>query len=332
VSHEAPELGYGPRVEPSLIARAVEILRAGGLVAFPTETVYGLGADASNPAAVGRIFEAKGRPADHPLIVHLGSADDLGQWTADVPPLARTLADALWPGPLTIVLRRSARVPDAVTGGLATVGLRVPAHPVALDLLRAFGGGIAAPSANPFGTVSPTTAEHVRDGLGDRVDLVLDGGPSTVGVESTIVDLSGEEPAILRPGGVPREVLEAVAGIPFPVRAGGEVRAPGMLASHYAPAARLMLVTPAAQAARAAELRSRGLRVGVLAFERNGPIEDATVVDLGDSEEEAARRLYAAIRELDDTCDVILAWPPEERGLGLAIADRVRRAASDPLG
>ena len=315
-------------MDPSLIARAVEILRAGGLVAFPTETVYGLGADASSPAAVGRIFAAKGRPADHPLIVHLGSAEALEGWADHVPPLAHMLAAALWPGPLTIVLRRSSRVPDAVTGGLPTVGLRVPAHPVALALLRAFDGGIAAPSANRFGTVSPTTAQHVRDGLGDLVDLVLDGGPSAVGVESTIVDLSGDEPAILRPGGVPREVLEALAGVPIPIREGGEVRAPGMLAAHYAPDARLMLVPPREQPGRAAELRGRGLRVGVLAFEPGGLIEGATVVDLGSSEEEAAHRLYAAIRELDATCDVILAWPPEERGLGLAIADRLRRAAT----
>ncbi len=257
-----PELGYGPRVDPSvspaILARAVELLRAGRLVAFPTETVYGLGADASNPDAVARIFEAKGRPADHPLIVHLAAADAIDAWAVDVPPLARTLAAACWPGPLTLVLRRSASVPDAVTGGLPTVGLRVPAHPVALRLLRAFGGGIAAPSANRFGTVSPTTAAHVRESLGDRVDLVLDGGPSTVGVESTIVDLSGDAPAILRPGGLPREVLEAIAGVPLPIREGGEVRAPGMLAAHYAPDARLELVEPAAQAHAGRHAARRG--------------------------------------------------------------------------
>ncbi len=189
------------------IARAVAVLRDGGLVAFPTETVYGLGADASNPAAMARIFAAKGRPADHPLIVHLASADEIGAWAASVPPLAAAFATACWPGPLTIILRRSERVPDAVTGGLDTVGLRVPSHPLALELLAAFGDGIAAPSANPFGSVSPTTADHVRTGLGDRVDLILDGGPCEVGVESTIVDLSGDEPAILRPGGLPRERL-----------------------------------------------------------------------------------------------------------------------------
>jgi len=319
-------------VDASLIARAVEILRAGGLVAFPTETVYGLGADATNPDAVGRIFAAKGRPADHPLIVHLASADALGDWALDVPPLATTLAAACWPGPLTLVLRRAPGVPDAVTGGLATVGLRVPAHPVALELLRSFGGGIAAPSANRFGTVSPTTVEHVREGLAGSVDLVLDGGPSAVGVESTIVDVSGDEPAILRPGGVPREVLEAIGGVPLPIRHGGEVRAPGMLAAHYAPDARLLLVPPDEQPRRAAELRAGGERVGVLAFAPGGPIEDAAVVELGADEERAARRLYAAIRELDATCDVILAWPPEERGLGLAIADRLRRAAAGSAG
>ena len=311
------------------IARAVAVLRDGGLVAFPTETVYGLGADASNPDAVGRIFAAKGRPADHPLIVHLASAGAMDEWAATVPPLARTLADACWPGPLTLILRRSDRVPDAVTGGLDTVGLRVPAHPLALELLRAFGGGIAAPSANPFGSVSPTSAEHVRAGLGDRVDLILDGGPCEVGVESTIVDLSGDAPAILRPGGLPRERLEAIAGTSIPVRHGGVVRAPGMLDSHYAPDARLLLVPPSEQAARVAALRGRGLFVGVLSFAPGGPVGDATVVDLGASEAEAARHLYAAIRDLDASgCDVILAWPPEERGLGLAIADRLRRAAA----
>jgi L-threonylcarbamoyladenylate synthase len=311
------------------VGRAVAVLRAGGLVAFPTETVYGLGADASNPAAVARIFAAKGRPTDHPLIVHLASASALADWAVSIPPLAVAFAEACWPGPLTIIVRRSSRVPDAVTGGLDTVGLRVPSHPLALELLQAFGGGIAAPSANAFGAVSPTTAAHVRAGLGDRVDLILDGGACEIGVESTIVDLSGATPALLRPGGLPRERLEAIAGVPIPIRRGGEVRAPGMLESHYAPEARLILVPPSEQAARVAALRARGLFVGVLTFTPGGPVGDATVVDLGGSEAEAARRLYAAIHELDASgCDVILAWPPEERGLGLAIADRLRRAAS----
>src|SRR4051794_23610683 len=335
-------------MDASEIERAAEILRSGGLVAFPTETVYGLGADAANPDAVARIFAAKGRPADHPLIVHLASGAAIEDWAVDIPPLARSFAAACWPGPLTIVLRRSARVSNAVTGGLPTVGLRVPAHPVALQLLTAFGGGVAAPSANRFGSVSPTTADHVRAGLADRVDLVLDGGPSSVGVESTIVDLSGlnsSGPAILRPGGLPRERLEAIAGMSIPVRGTVEdagTRAPGLLAAHYAPGARLELVPPADQPARVAAIRERGLVVGVLAFAEGRPYAgsprepestapaapDVVVVDLGATEEEAARRLYTAIRELDATCDVILAWPPPEHGLGLAIADRLRRAAA----
>jgi L-threonylcarbamoyladenylate synthase len=186
------------------IEKATGVLRAGGLVAVPTETVYGLGADAENAAAVARVFQVKGRPRSHPLIVHIGGADLLGDWAEDVPATARRLAECFWPGPLTLVLRRGRRVPLEATGGLETVAVRVPAHPVALALLTAFGGGVAAPSANRFGSVSPTTADHVRAELGDAVDFVLDGGPCQVGVESTIVDATGDTPSILRPGGVTR--------------------------------------------------------------------------------------------------------------------------------
>src|SRR3990170_9006427 len=194
------------------ISAAVDVLRGGGLVAFPTETVYGLGADAANPDAVDRIFVAKGRPRAHPVIVHLAEPAAAKEWAAEVPDFAAALADAFWPGPLTLVLPRSDLVPDAVTGGLLTVGLRVPAQPLALELLRAFGGGGAAPSAHRFGRVSPTRAEHVRADLGVAVDMILDGGPCPVGVESTIVDCSGPDPRVLRPGGVPVESLEAVIG------------------------------------------------------------------------------------------------------------------------
>src|SRR4249919_832993 len=187
-------------VPDSEIARAAAILRAGGLVAFPTETVYGLGADASSPAALGRMFAAKGRPSDHPVIVHLQAGEDLTHWARNIPVVAQQLADHFWPGPLTLVLRRAAGVLDAVTGGQETVGLRTPSHPIAQRLLKAFGGGIAAPSANRFGRVSPTTAQHVRDELGDALDLILDGGPCEVGIESTIVDLSTGTPVLLRPG------------------------------------------------------------------------------------------------------------------------------------
>ena len=197
--------------------RAVELLKAGELVGIPTETVYGLGADAANPAAVAKIFAAKGRPADHPLIVHIPGASHLERWAVDIPDLAYELAEDFWPGPLTLILRRAPGVPDAVTGGQDTVGLRVPGHPVALDLLRAFAaaggsGGIAAPSANRFGRISPTTADHVREELGDAVALVLDGGACAVGIESTIIDLSSGKPMLLRPGHITPAAIEAVCG------------------------------------------------------------------------------------------------------------------------
>ena len=194
------------------IERAGNILRAGGLVAFPTETVYGLGADASNAQAVRRIFTAKGRPTEHPLIVHIGQKKDLCVWASGIPLTAWLLADHFWPGPLTIILQKADWVPEVVTGGLATIGLRMPAHPLAISLLNSFGGGIAAPSANRFGRVSPTMASHVREELGDRVDFILDGGACVVGIESTIVDLSSGEPAILRPGELRGSLLKRFLG------------------------------------------------------------------------------------------------------------------------
>ena len=231
------------------LAAAVAALGSGGLVAFPTETVYGLGADAANADAVARIFEVKGRPLGHPVIVHVAAADALDEWAVAIPPAARLLADECWPGPLTMILRRSARVPDVVTGGRDTVGLRVPDHPVARSLLEAFGGGVAAPSANRFGKVSPTTAGHVLADLGAEVDVILDGGPCHVGVESTIIDLTGEWPEVLRPGGVGLERLIEILGPSVRRWAGaaitdpGSARAPGMLAAHYAPSARVVLVS-----------------------------------------------------------------------------------------
>jgi L-threonylcarbamoyladenylate synthase len=304
----------GAAAEHIACAHAADLLRAGGLVAFPTETVYGLGADAENAAAVRRIFAVKGRPETHPLIVHVAGGAALDGWAAAVPDVARRLAARFWPGPLTMILRRAARVPDAVTGGQATVGLRVPAHPLALAMLRLFGGGVAAPSANRFGRVSPTTAQHVRDDLGGDADYVLDGGTCAVGVESTIVDLTGPEPAILRPGGVTREALEAEVGRAVPVRAGGEVRAAGMLASHYAPRAEVVLASPDEAEPRAAALRAQGRR--------------ATSIVFRGSAEEAAHALYAALREVDaGGFEVVVVGVPDERGLGLAIADRLRKAA-----
>ena len=195
-------------VTPASIEQAADLLHRGKLVAIPTETVYGLGADASNPEAVAKIFQAKGRPADHPLIVHLAYASQMKDWAEEVPDSALRLASAFWPGPLTMILRKKASVPAVVTGGQETVALRVPDNPVALWLLRVFGGGIAAPSANRFGRISPTTAQHVAEELGDAVDCILDGGPCTVGVESTIIDLTDQQPTILRPGRITRSQLE----------------------------------------------------------------------------------------------------------------------------
>ncbi|MEU2925984.1 L-threonylcarbamoyladenylate synthase [Streptomyces sp. NPDC007251] len=312
------------------IEKATEVLRAGGLVALPTETVYGLGANAEDPAAVARIFQVKGRPPSHPLIVHIGGAQHLDDWVADVPATARLLAEHFWPGPLTLVLRRGRRVPLEATGGLETVAVRVPDHPVALALLSAFGGGVTAPSANRFGSVSPTTADHVRAELGDAVDFVLDGGPCEVGVESTIVDATGETPSILRPGGVTREDLEAVLGGPVAVPSTSPVRVPGQHPSHYAPRARVVLVEPEKVVIEAELAQELGHKVGVFLPPAlaDTPVKAHAVVAVPGSTAAYAQRLYGLLRELDERgCDLIIASLPVEEGLGLAIANRLRRAA-----
>ena len=314
------------------VARAVDALRAGDLVAFPTETVYGLGADAANAQAVRRLFAVKGRPADHPVIVHVARAGQLDDLARDVPDAARLLADGFWPGPLTIVLRRNMeRVTPDVTGGRDTVGLRVPDHPIALELLEAFGGGVAAPSANRFGRVSPTTAAHVRADLGDDVRVVLDGGPCRVGVESTIVDVTGAEPAILRVGGVSRAEVEATLGRNLVLRTGGESAAPGTLASHYAPSANVEIVDMSDVGVRAVDLLARGRNVGLLALApvAAGLPEKLTVLDPPRDVEAFAQVLYARLRQADalhlDALLVVL--PPVTDGLGAAVRDRVQRAA-----
>jgi L-threonylcarbamoyladenylate synthase len=325
-------IGY-PR--PPLVIRgtdidqAARVLAAGGLVAFPTETVYGLGADARVPAAVARIYAAKGRPTAHPLIVHVGDAAELDRWAADVPPAARVLAAAFWPGPLTLVLARAGALPDAATGGHATVGIRVPSHPLARALLAAFGGPIAAPSANRFGAVSPTTADHVGD-LGDAVDYTLDGGPCTVGVESTIVDLSRGHAVLLRPGGMARAAIEAITG-PLAGADRDAPAAPGTLASHYAPRAQVIAAEPAQVAAAIAGELAAGRRVAVLA--PRGAIAawaspEIHAHALPDDTEGMARELYAALRALDGIgIDVVIAALPPAAGLGEAVGDRLRRAA-----
>jgi L-threonylcarbamoyladenylate synthase len=306
--------------------RAAELLRAGRLVAFPTETVYGLGADASSPAAVARIFAAKDRPADHPLIVHLAAAAQVDEWTDEFPPKARALAAAFWPGPLTLVLKKARGVPDAVTGGQDTVGLRVPAHPVAHELLRRFGGGIAAPSANRHGRVSPTCAEHVREELGDRVDLVLDGGECEVGLESTIVGCHGEEVTLLRPGRITRRDLEQVVG-PVQSPAARAPRVPGSLRSHYAPS------TPVELADAAAIDRQLGQpgapQLAVLA--RRPPPQGGKVLAWRRAPADSrgyGRALYAALRELDalGAARIVVETVPEGDDWA-AVADRLTRAA-----
>ncbi|HEY9719028.1 MAG TPA: L-threonylcarbamoyladenylate synthase, partial [Trichormus sp.] len=239
------------QLDADLIMRAAALLRRAELVAFPTETVYGLGADASSPEALSKLYATKGRPADHPVIVHLFSFLQVKEWAADVPDFLEPLAQRFWPGPLTVVLRRSSHVLDQVTGGQETVALRVPAHPIALALLREFGGGLAAPSANRFGRISPTKAEDVTRDLGDAVSLVLDGGPCQVGIESTILDLSGDGIArILRPGMILSADIEAVTGVPVELKtsqtaqAQTQIRVPGALPSHYAPQTPLILLPP----------------------------------------------------------------------------------------
>ncbi len=313
--------------ESTDIARALELLRSGGLIALPTETVYGLGADASNELAVRRIFAVKGRPSTHPLIVHVASVEAAREWSTGLTPLGEKLAARFWPGPLTLIVPRSSKASDAVTGGQDTVGLRVPSHPLAHALLTIFGGGIAAPSANRFGRVSPTTSAHVREELGDDVDLILEGGASNVGVESTIVDVSRGTPRLLRPGGISREAIEQELGQPL-ADAGHvtDVRAPGMLESHYAPRAGLLLVTEAELADELARHGDR--RVVVIAGEAVNVPGGVVKLAVPDDAAGFAQLLYAKLREADARGDLILAVPPSESGLGLAVRDRLARAAA----
>ena len=309
------------------IERAVALLSAGELVAFPTETVYGLGADASNPAALARIFAAKGRPKTHPLIVHFSGLAAARDWAAEVPEAAARLAGAFWPGPLTLVLPKSARVPDAVTGGQASVALRVPAHPVARALLAAFGRGIAAPSANRYGRISPTRAADVREEIGGRVAMVLDGGDCAVGLESTIVACLDGRVTLLRPGSISRsQVADVVGRVDDP---GADApRVPGRERSHYAPGTPLSIVEePHLREAVEAALAAGG-RVAVLA--RSAPMEQAGLTwrRMPAAAPAYGRALYAALRALDAAgVDRILveAVPADESWA--AVADRLARAA-----
>jgi L-threonylcarbamoyladenylate synthase len=305
------------------IRRAVEILRAGGLVAFPTETVYGLGADASNAAAVARLYAAKGRPAGHPVIVHFYSSEQAFAWAREIPEAARTLAARFWPGPITMILKRSAKAQDFITGGQDSVGLRVPSHPVARQLLQAFGDGVAAPSANLFGRLSPTAAAHVREDLESRVDLVLDGGSSAVGIESTIVDLSGAEPLLLRPGVISKAQLEEALHARIGEKSSGSPRHSGGLERHYAPKTPALLVP---SHALDAEIARRGNSVAVLAFSRPDERVDFWI-RMPREPRAYAQRLYSALRELDAAaCSAILIESPPETDEWTAVTDRLSRA------
>jgi len=317
-------------VSPAAIAAAVRLLTEGGVVAIPTETVYGLGAVAMNPAAVRRVFAIKGRPASHPLIVHLDSAEALPEWAREIPDAAWVLAEHFWPGPLTLVLPRQPQVPDDVTGGQDSVALRVPAQPVARELIAA-AGPLAAPSANRFGRVSPTTAAHVLAELGDEVDMILDAGPCRVGLESTIVGLLDDVPALLRPGGVTVTELEAVLGRPVAPAPQG-LRAPGRLASHYAPATPLELVAADALPQRVAAQGGSRPRIAVAAHSRAAiaaaEAAGAAVTAMPADAAEYGRGLYAMLRRLDAAGhDLILVEAPPATPEWLAVRDRLGRAA-----
>ncbi len=317
---------------------AAAILREGGLVAVPTETVYGLGADGLNPAAVRRIFQAKGRPQDNPLILHIPEAGWLARYCRNIPPSAYALADRFWPGPLTMVLSRRSVVPNAVTCGLDTVGMRCPDHPAFLAVLRALDRPVAAPSGNLSGRPSPTCAAHMVEDMDGRIEAIMDGGPCGVGVESTIVDLTTPTPRLLRPGGLPLEALEEVLGqvavdkaVNAPLSPGEKPRAPGMKYRHYAPKAPVTVVTGDSRRTARYILRQIGPRTGVICFdEYAGSFPGCTVVSIGSAADagEQARRIFDALRSFDATgVDAIYAQCPGDAGLGLAVANRLKKAA-----
>ena len=311
------------------IDHAVRALRAGELIAFPTETVYGLGANAANTDAVAKIFALKGRPADHPLIVHLANPDQLPHWVADIPPVAATLAARFWPGPLTLILPKAAEVNTIVTGGQDSIGIRIPSHPIAQQLLVAFGGAIAAPSANRYGRLSPTRAEHVREEFGEAVKTILDGGESPIGLESTIVTCLGNVARLLRPGFITRTQIEQLIG---PVPDGGvdAPRASGDRPQHYAPFTPLELIARAQLEARVAENSRRDSKVAVLAM---GPAAQArpsvTWIDAGKEPAAYAHALYSHLRTLDHLgCARILVEAPPAQEAWTAVLDRLRRASA----
>lgn len=327
---------------PVVISRAATIILAGGLVAFPTETVYGLGANALDPIAIQRIYAAKGRPASDPLIVHVNDLSDLSSLTKNVPPILGRLAGAFWPGPLTVVLERGAIVPHVVTADSETVAIRIPSHPVARALIAAAGRPIAAPSANLFAHISPTTAGHVNADLGDRIEMILDAGPSSVGVESTVLDLTCVPPRLLRPGGITQEDLLAIIGdFDTTSQSAQNPRSPGTAQRHYAPNTAIVIIDDddstracATMFELAREARRRGHRVGVLAYDDDFvdvSIADLIVESLGapDDDRQHAHRLYSSMRALEDQkVDLIIGRLPKALRMDVALRDRLRRAAN----
>ena len=312
-------MSFISKCDATVIHSAAQALSAGHLIAFPTETVYGLGADATNPDAVKRIYEVKGRPSDHPLIVHIAAIDQMAQWAIDIPEFAIKLARDFWPGPMTLVLKRSAKAKDFITGGQETVALRVPAHPIALSLLQEFKEGIAAPSANRFGSVSPTTAEAVEEELKDYLspqDLILDGGQCLVGVESTIIDCTKETPFILRPGAITAEMIEESTGLITLINKDNQIRVSGSLDSHYSPKAKVVLDAIAEPGD------------GLIAPDQIPTPEGVIRLASPRSVEGYARDLYAALRLADTkNLDVVVVLQPGGDGLAEAIRDRLARSA-----
>lgn len=317
------------------INAAVRLLKEGQVVSFPTETVYGLGGDARSMAALKRIFQLKGRPANHPLIVHLADAAQLSQWARDIPPVAWKLARRFWPGPLTLILKKAVGVLPLVTGGQDSIGLRVPAHPLALELLRAFGSGIAAPSANRFGRVSPTCPEHVREEFADYLALVLDGGCCQVGVESTILSLVTEEPVLLRPGDISVSQLAEVLGCRPRTQeiAAGGIRVPGLLTSHYATLTPLEVVQHKKLWSRVKQLQIQGLTLAVMTLvspsQEIFQTQRKHIINMPNEPQAYARELYRAMRNLDrGDYDLLLVEAPPQAEVWSAINNRLQRAAA----
>ena len=324
-----------PEVQ-STIDSAAAILRKGGVVALPTETVYGLAADATQPEAVRRIFTIKGRPADHPLIVHIADKSQLADWASEVPPAAQLLAEHFWPGPLTLILPRKPQVSDIITGGQDTVGLRVPNHPLTLAVLRAMGphAAVAAPSANRYGRISPTTAAHVREELGDSVDMILDGGPCQVGLESTIISCIGDKVTLLRPGGISVAAIEQVLKHPVEIAdsSTAKIRVSGSVLSHYAPLTPLDLLPHKDLLERAQALSQQGQRVATLewsaADDAHAKHTKFTRTRMPNNAAEYGQQLYATLRQLDNQhFDFLLAETPPHTLEWLAVADRLLRAS-----